>query len=128
VASLGAFVAYKPVGKVRKPVVVILLSIVTLGIFGLVWQYNMFKEMKDYSGVGLGGAVGLILAIFIGIVNIFMMPAEVGNLYAAEGQPKPVSGVTGFWCLIPLVGFIVWVVKTQGAVNKFWLAHGATAA
>jgi hypothetical protein len=119
-------VAYKTVGKVRGPVTVILLSIVTLGIYGLVWQYKTFKEMKQYAGVGLGGGVGLLLALFVGIVVWFMMPAEVGNLYALDGQAKPVSGPTGFWLFLPLIGGIVWIVKTQGALNKFWLAHGST--
>jgi hypothetical protein len=120
--------AYGPVGKIRAPIVVILLSIVTIGIYGLVWQYNTFKEMKDYSGQGLGGTAGLLIAIFIGFVNVFLMPAEVGNLYAAERQPKPVSGPTGFWLLLPLAGGIVWIVKTQGALNRFWEAHGAVPA
>ncbi|HKH25998.1 MAG TPA: DUF4234 domain-containing protein [Acidimicrobiia bacterium] len=84
-----------PLGKPRGWVVVFLLTLVTLGIYGLVWQYKTFQEMKDYSGEGIGGVVGLILAIFIGFVNPFIMSAEVGNLYAAEGQEKPVSGITG---------------------------------
>ncbi len=116
-----------PVGKVRGPVVVILLSIITLGIYGLVWQYKTFKEMKDFSGNGIGGGVGLLLAIFISIVNCFLMPSEVGALYAGDHQPGPVSGMTGFWVLLPLVGYIVWIVKTQGALNRFWQAHGALA-
>jgi hypothetical protein len=37
-----------------------------------------------------------------------------------ETGEKPVSGVTGFWNLIPLVGFIIWVVKVQGALNRRW--------
>ncbi len=115
-----------PIGKVRGAGVVILLSIITLGIYGLVWQFKTFKEMKTYSGRGIGGGLGLVLAIFLGFVNWFVMPSEVGNLYAAEQQEKPVSGLTGFWVLLPLVGGIVWLVKTQGALNRFWRAHGAT--
>ena len=26
----------------------------------------------------------------------------------------------GFWNLIPLVGWIIWVVKVQGALNRVW--------
>jgi len=51
----------RPLGKPRGWVVVVLLSIVTLGIYGLVYQYKTFQEMKDYSGEGIGGVVGLIL-------------------------------------------------------------------
>jgi len=115
----------RPLGKPRGWVVVILLSIVTLGIYGLVYQYKTFQEMKDYSGEGIGGVVGLILAIFIGFVNPFIMSAEVGNMYEAAGAEKPVSGITGLWILLPLVGGIVWLVKTQGALNQYWEARGA---
>ena len=115
----------RPLGKPRGWVAVVLLSLVTLGIYFLVYQYKTFQEMKDYSGEGIGGAVGLILAIFLGIVNWFLMPAEVGNLYAAEGQEKPVSGITGLWNLLPLVGTFIWLAKTQNALSAFWEAHGA---
>lgn len=117
-----------PLGRIRNPWVVIVLSIVTLGIYGIYWQYAMFKEMKEYSGQGIGGVLGLVLAVVLSIVNIFVMPSEVGNLYAAEGQPKPVQGVTGFWILVPLIGFFVWLFKVQGHLNKFWSAHGAVTA
>jgi hypothetical protein len=115
-----------PLGEIRSPVAVILLSIITLGIYSLYWQYKTFKEMKDYSGTGLGGGLALVLAIIFGIINVFMMPAEAGNLYEREGRPKPVSGVTGFWILLPLLGGFIWLFKTQGALNRFWEAHGAT--
>jgi Domain of unknown function (DUF4234) len=115
----------RPLGKPRGWVVVLLLTLVTLGIYGLVWQYKTFQEMKDYSGEGIGGVVGLILAIFVGFVNWFIMPAEVGNLYAAEGQEKPVSGIYGLWNLLPLVGTFIWLAKTQNALSRFWESHGA---
>jgi len=113
---------------VRNPWIVIILSIITIGIYALYWQFATFKEMKDYSGRGIGGGLGLLFAILLGVVNIFLMPSEVGNLYAADGKEKPVTGLTGFWALIPIVGGIIWVVKTQGRLNDYWVAHGAPAA
>lgn len=109
-----------PAGQVRSIGVVILLSIITFGIYALVWQYNTFKEMKEYSGQGIGGGVGLLLAIFVGIVNAFLVPAEIGDLFAGGGKEKPVSGKTGWWVFLPLVGSIIWVVKVQGSLNEFW--------
>ena len=115
----------RPLGKPRGWVVVVLLTLVTLGIYGFVWWYKSFQEMKDYSGNGIGGLVGLILAFFVGVVNPFIMSAEVGNLYAAEGQEKPVTGITGLWILLPIVGHFIWLAKTQNALSAFWEAHGA---
>ena len=117
----------RPVGKVRSVLVIILLSIVTLGIYALAWQYLTFREMKDYSGAGVGGGLGLFFAIILAFVNWFLMPSEVGNLYALDGHDRPVSGLTGFWLLLPLIGGIIWLVKTQHALNRYWIAHGAPA-
>ena len=75
-----------PIGQQRSWVVVVLLSIVTLGIYSLYWQYATFKEMKDHSGQGIGGGVGLLIAIFIGFVNCFLMPGEVNALYQRTEQ------------------------------------------
>jgi hypothetical protein len=116
------------VGKIRSPVTVVLLSIITLGIYGLYWQYASFKEMKDHSGEGIGGGLGLLFAILIGIVNVFLLPSEVGHLYSREGSEPTISGLTGFWVLIPLIGGIIWVVKVQGHLNRYWEAHGAVPA
>ncbi len=113
------------VGKLRSPVTVILLSIVTCGIYFLYWTYKVFEEMKEHSGEGVGGVVGLVIGIIIGVVNWFLIPSEVGNMYERAGQEKPVRGVTGFWNLIPLVGFIIWIVKVQNALNEYWEARGA---
>lgn len=114
-------------GKTRSPWAVIGLSIITFGIYSLYWQYATFKEMKAYSGQGIGGGLGLLFAILLGIVNVFLMPAEVGDLYTNEGGQAPVSWLTAFWVLIPLVGGIIWVIRTQGRLNDFWTAHGTTA-
>jgi len=114
-----------PIGKVRSPVAVILLSIVTLGIYTLYWYYATFQEMKDHTGEGVGGVVGLILGLCIGIVNVFLLPAEVGAMYARAGREKDVTGLTGFWVLLPIVGGIIWFVRVQGAMNRYWESLGA---
>ncbi len=114
-------------GKIRNPWMVILLSIITLGIYSLFWQYATFRDMKEYSGDGIGGGLGLLFAFLIGIVNVFLMPSEVGHLYRREGREEPVTGLTGFWIFLPIVGWFIWTVKTQGRLNEYWEAHGAVA-
>jgi hypothetical protein len=112
-------------GKVRSPLAVILLSVVTLGIYGLYWQYATFKELKAHSGSGFGGGLGLLFAILLGIVNVFVLPSEVGGLYRAEGRQAPVTGLTGFWVLLPFVGGIIWLVKCQRRLNEYWMNQGS---
>jgi hypothetical protein len=112
-------------GKQRNPLAVIGLSIITLGIYGLVWLYKTYQEMKDWSGEGVGGAVGLILGIipFVSIATLFLMPSEVKNLYERDGATAPVSPMTGLWVLLPFLGSIVWLFKVQGALNAYWADH-----
>jgi len=114
------------VGEIRKPLTVLLLGIITCGIYFLFWYYKSFEEMKDYSGEGLGGLVGLLLSIFCGIITMFVLPAEVGNLYERDGKDKPISGMTGFWNLLPIIGSLVWLWKVQGHLSDFWESKGAT--
>jgi hypothetical protein len=117
-----------PVGKVRGTGVAILLCIVTLGIYSLYYYFATHEEMKKHSGEGLGGALGLVLAIFVGIASPFLLSHEVGGLYERVGQRKPVSGATGLWVIpgaIILVGPIIWFVKTNGALNAYWRSLGA---
>ena len=113
------------VGKVRSTGVCILLFIVTLGIYGWFWYYQTHEDMKRHTGRGLGGVVALILAIFVGFVMPFFSSSEVGNMQEAGGRPRTVQGLTGLWILLPLIGGIIWFVKTNGALNDYWRAYGA---
>ncbi|WP_426572730.1 DUF4234 domain-containing protein [Aquihabitans sp. McL0605] len=109
-----------PVGKTRSPWAIIGLSIITLGIYSLYWQYATFKEMKENSGQGIGGGIGLVLAIFLPFVNVFVMPHEAGQLYQRQGKEPPLSALTGLWILLPIIGAFVWLFKVQGRLNDFW--------
>jgi hypothetical protein len=109
-----------PVGKVRSAAAVVIFSIITLGIYFLYWTYQVFRELKEHTGQGIGPIIGLVIAIVVSPVNWFVLPSEIGSMYASAGRPKPVSGPTGFWNLIPLIGFIIWTVKVQNALNRVW--------
>ena len=69
------------------------------------------------------------LRIFtFGLVTPFLLPNEVGNLYACQGRPRPVTATTGLWVLLGwliLVGPLVWLIKTNGALNAYWRSVGA---
>ena len=118
-----------PVGKIRSTWAVIGLNIITRGIYSLYYYFSVHEEMKRHSDEGVGGAVGLVLAIFtLGLVTPFLLPNEVGNLYARQGRPRPVTATTGLWVLLGsfiLVGPLVWLIKTNGALNAYWRSVGA---
>lgn len=113
------------IGKVRGLGVTILLAIVTFGIYTFVWYFKTSKEMKAHSGFGLGGPIALLIAIFAGIASPFISGHEVGQLYVRRGQQAPVSALTAFWMLLPLLGALIWYVKVNGSLNKYWESLGA---
>jgi len=129
--QVAPYAAQAPVGvgqlgRVRSTGLSMLLYIVTFGIYGLVWFYKTSDEMKRHTGEGIGGGLALVLAFFVGIVMVFVTPHEVGRVYERRGQKAPVSAATGLWILLPLVGAIVWFVKTNGALNAYWRSLGAS--
>lgn len=117
--------AAKTLGQARGVWFVAIIGLLTFGLYFLYWAYKTGEELKQYSGEGLGGVLWLVIWLVAGIVMIFVAPSEVGKLYSREGQQPPVTGKTGFWMLLPLVGYFVWVVKVQGALNRFWTSKGA---
>ena len=112
--------ASRPVGKVRSAAAVIIFSIITLGIYFLYWTYQVFRELKEHTDQGIGPIIALVIAFVFNPINWFVLPSEIGNMYERAGQSKPVSGIYGLWILLPIIGFIIWTVQVQGALNRAW--------
>jgi len=115
-----------PLGGPRSIGLWILLSIVTLGIANYVWVWRTQEEVKRRCGNGVGGWLGLVIYFVIAPVTFFLIPNEVQKLYQSEGEESPVGTLMGLWFLLPIIGWIIWFVKVQGALNDFWEARGAT--
>lgn len=105
--------------------VVILLSIVTFGIWTLVWSYRTGDDLKRYNGTGLGGGLMLLIAVLASPVVMFLVPSEIENMYQRDGRQSPVGALLGLWFLLPLIGNIIWYVKVQRALNDFWISKGS---
>jgi hypothetical protein len=120
-----------PLGHPRGIGFGILLFIVTLGFYSWYWVYKTQEETKQHTGDGLGGVLGLVVWIVIGAVSAFVIPSEIGRMYQKDGQHSPVTGWTGLW-LFPfgflIIPAIVWFVKVQGALNRYWESLPATPA
>lgn len=120
-----------PLGQPRGIGFGILLFIVTIGIYGLYWVYKTQEEMKQHTGDGLGGVLGLVVWIVVSAVSAFVIPSEVGKMYAKAGKTPPVTGWTGLWLFpfgIFIIPAIVWFVKVQGSLNQYWESAGSAAA
>jgi hypothetical protein len=119
-----------PLGQPRGIGFGILLFVVTFGFYGWYWAFKTQEEMKEHTGDGLGGILGLVIWILVGFVSAFVIPSEVGKMYAKAGRQPPITGWTGLW-LVPgivlIVPAIVWFVKVQGALNRYWEGAPAVA-
>ena len=89
---MSAVAASAPAGKQRSIGVSMLLFIVTLGFYGWYWVYKTQEEMKQETGEGLGGVLGLVIWILISAVSAFVIPSEVGRMFARAGKTPPVTG------------------------------------
>ena len=113
-----------PLGQERGVGFAIVMTLVTLGIYGLYWFYKSYSEVRAHRGEGVGGLVGLLLCFII--VGYFKLPQYVGRMYRAEGNENPpVSGLTGLWGFVPYVGGFIYIAKVQGALNSYWKAKGS---
>lgn len=113
-------------GKRRSAGLVILLTIVTCGIWAIVWAFQNGDELQRFSGRGLGGVVHLIVTILASPVTMFLLASEVEQLYRADGQEPPITTLWGLWFLLPLIGNLIWYLRIQDAINDYWTAHGQT--
>jgi Domain of unknown function (DUF4234) len=120
-----------PLGQPRGIGFGILLFIITFGLYSLYWVYKTHEEIKQHTGEGIGGVLGLVVWILISAVIGFVLPSEIGNMYKKDGRQPPMTGWTGLWFFpggILVIPAIVWFVKVQGALNSYWEAKRASAA
>ena len=122
------------VGKNRFVSTPLLLSVVTFGIYGLVWLYKIHNEMLNHTGdrsISPGAAIGFL---FIPIFNFFWLiyllfhvPGLIKSMEVQDNIPmseQTNAGLIGVIGLIPLVN-ILWSVLVQNALNRHWQRHGA---
>jgi hypothetical protein len=114
-----------PIGEPRAAGLTILLTIVTCGIWTILWSMWTHEEMKRYRGDGIGGVAAALLAAFVPVVVMFTVPMEIELMYREEGQEPPVTTLLGLWFLLPIIGNFIWYLQVQRALNEFWIAHGA---
>ena len=119
-----------PLGQPRGIAFGVLLFVVTLGFYGWYWAFKTHEELKQHTGDGLGGVLGLVVWVLASFISVFVIPSEVGKMYGRDGREPPVNGWTGLWVIpfgIFIIPAIVWFAKVQGALNRYWEERGATA-
>ena len=119
--------------KVRNPLGVVGLSIITLGIYFIFWWYFINREMRDLGrarSVDLGQNPGnSVLAITLGaliivpaIVTMWTTSARIENAQEAVGLERRVSGPVVFILLLLIGPVGIWYAQSE--LNKAWAAQG----
>ena len=114
-------------GKRRHPLAVWLLTLITFGIYGLVWYYKINREARD---MGAGTSPGTsLLAVTLGafiIVPPFVSIYNTGERIAASQRAAGIAPTCN-----PLVGLLLWIfvfstgsVYYQAEMNKIWDYYG----
>ena len=120
--------------KMRNPLAVLALSLITLGIYYGFWWYFINREMRDFgnaNGVDLGQSPGVsVLAITLGafvIIPPFVSVWRTGRRMEGTQRTAGISGGSGplFFVLhiIPIVNLFA-PIYMQMELNKAWRAIG----
>ena len=120
------------IGKKRSVIATILLSIITLGIYYLVWLYNIFTEADLYceGRVDITSGAAAVGFLFIPLFNViwaimlwYKTPGLLTKMQEADGVAEnriKHYGYYGWLYPIPVVGVILWIFMVQSAFNQYW--------
>lgn len=120
--------------KIRSPIWVPVLTVVTLGIYGIFWWYFIHRELRDYGRAKgtteLGTSPGtsvlavtlgalIIVPAIIGIVNGFKRVQAAQRLNGLD----PINGWIGL--ILIVVIFPAFYGYMQSGLNPVWRAQVA---
>ena len=122
-----------PMAKVRNPLGVVGLTLITLGIYGLFWWYYINREMKDLGearGTDLGqNPMNSVLALFPG--GFIIVPAIVTE-WTTSGRIEAAQRAVGVQnhAAAPLIFVLLFLISpvgiwyAQSELNKVWELKG----
>src|ERR687896_1140420 len=115
--------------KIRNPLGVVALSIVTIGIYYLFWWYFINREMRDLGrarNTDLGQSPGnSVLAVTLGalivvpaIVTLWRTCERIEGTQVTAGVDRPASGPIIFILLLLISPVGIWYAQNE--LNKAW--------
>jgi polyferredoxin len=121
-----------PKGTVRSPIMVIVYSMITCGIYSIWWWYTIMTELKNFTqDEEINPTTNLILLLVLSCIWMFILPYKMGKWIAKAqrlaGLPEEDKSTT--WLILSLLCLSVFVTyMIQVELNKIWEAGGAAAA
>ena len=122
--------------KLRNPLGVVGLSLVTLGIYYVFWWYFINREMRDFGrarGADLGQSPGnSVLAITLGaliivpaIVSMWRTSDRISSTEEVAGVERGAEGPIIFILLLLIGPVGIWYAQSE--LNKAWEAQASGA-
>jgi hypothetical protein len=115
--------------KIRNPFLVFVWSLVTFGIYYVVWYYKVNRELRDAAGIDVSPGIAL-LAVTLGwlvlvppFVSWYRTFDRIVTAQRAAGVTGEASPILGFVLFVLAVFLVpVEVVYAQDELNKVWRA------
>jgi len=118
--------------KLRNPLGVVGLSIITIGIYYVFWWYFVNREMRDFGrarGTDLGqNPTNSVLALTLGwiiivpaIVTLWTTSDRIQRTQEVAGVDRPASGPIIFILLLLIGPVGIWYAQNE--LNKAWTAQ-----
>jgi hypothetical protein len=121
--------------KIRSVVWVIVLELVTLGIYGFCWWYFIHRELRDYGRAKgtteLGTSPGRsLLAITLGLLIIVPAIISIFRGFKRVQAAQRLNGIEPINGWIGLILFLVFYPALMGymqsGLNSVWQAQAGT--
>lgn len=113
-----------PIGKDRSPAAILGLSIITLGIYCLVWHYKMNNEIHRHDPdikVSPGLAVLAMCFPITNLVSGYGTAARIRQMQLDDGLTQTISPVVALLLIILLgIGYPLYV---GSAIREHWHLH-----
>lgn len=110
-----------PSGLTRSPIGVFLLTIVTFGIYGIIWYYQINTELRNFnSSIRVNPTNMILLCLFVPlfmVFSVFYTGQRIQQAQAAAGLPAATSPGTGVLLAILIGGHSFYY---QEALNSLW--------
>lgn len=116
-----------PIGMDRSPAMVLGLSIVTLGIYFLVWYYKINNEIRQHDPsitVKPGWSVVAMLIPVCNLVSGYSTAARIRQMQLDEGATQTTSPILALFLLwILAIGYPLYIASE---LREHWHGHRRT--
>ena len=113
-----------PIGKRRNAGAVIVLMLITFGIYLLIWYYKINSEIKEHDPSQEFSPALAMLALFVPIANLvsyYNTANRIKMMQKADTSNDLISpGAALLWALLFFIGYPIYI---QSALNNHWHEH-----